>query len=62
MNMFMALRVACCVPVAISPAAWLRPDGVSEASTAEIPLLELKKFDSVLATFCWLTLRLLWAP
>ena len=60
--MFMALKVACCVPVASSPEAWVSPAGDSEANPAEIPPLALKKLISVLATLRWLTLRSLLAP
>src|ERR1700722_5617171 len=57
MNCVMALNVVCCVPVAVSPAAWDRPAGVSGPNTSEIPPVVLKKLVSVLPTFCWLTFK-----
>ena len=56
-NMFMALKVACCDPVPSSPETCVRPAGVSEAKSTGMPPVALKKLVSVLATFCWLTLR-----
>jgi uncharacterized protein (DUF1810 family) len=57
MNCVIALNVVCCDPVALSPEAWLRPDGDSVPNTSGMPPAALKKFVSVLATACWLALR-----
>jgi len=57
MNCVIALNVVCCEPVAVSPAAWVRPAGVSVAKTMGIPPLLSKKFESAFATFLWLPFR-----
>ena len=57
MNRFIASTVVCCEPVAASPEAWVRPAGPSAANAAGMLPVALKKLVSVLATFCWLTLR-----
>ena len=57
MNMFIASKVVCWLPVAVSPEACVNPAGVNPANTAGMPPLALKKLVSALATFCWLVLR-----
>jgi len=57
MNMFIASKVVCCDPVAISPEACARAAGVSAPNTIGMPPVALKKPVSALPTFCWLPLR-----
>ena len=57
MNWFIASKVVCCEPVAVSPETCVRPAGVSPPNTSGMPPLVLKKLMSALATFCWLPLR-----
>ena len=57
MNMFIALNVVCCEPVAASPETCVRPAGVSVPNTSGMPPVVLKKLISALATFCWLLIE-----
>ncbi len=52
MNMFIALKVVCCEPVAVSPAACDNPAGVNAANTIGMPPVALKKFVNALPTAC----------
>jgi hypothetical protein len=45
------------MPVPSSPEAVVSPAGVSATEAAGMLPVELKKLVSVVATFCWLTLR-----
>lgn len=57
MNWFIALKVVCCEPVAVSPEIWISPAGVSPPNASGIPPLELKKLTIGSAMFRWLLLR-----
>ena len=57
-NRFIAVKVACWVPVAVSPEICDRPLGERPAKAAGMLPLVLKKFVSALFTFCWLMLSL----
>ena len=48
-NRFIALKVACCEPVAVSPETCDSPAGVSVANATGMPPLELKKLVSRIA-------------
>ena len=53
----MALKVPCCDPVAVSPAACDRAGADSVANVRGMPPVVLKELISALATLFWLPLR-----
>ena len=57
MNRFMASKVVCCDPVAVSPDACVSPTGDSEPNTMGMLPVLLKKLTSAVPTLAWLPLR-----
>ena len=52
MNWFIALKVVCCDPAAVSPETCVSPAAVSAPNTSGMPPVVLKKLISALPTFC----------
>src|SRR5216684_1230674 len=57
MNWFMASKVACWVPTAVSPETWVKPAGVSVMNTAGTMFPRLKELKIALPTLRWLVLK-----
>src|ERR1700761_8268419 len=57
MNRLMALNVACCDPVAVSPETCVNPAGVRLPNTIGMPPVALKKLVIALPTDCWFSLK-----